>query len=262
MKISNIVICMMLLFSINNSYANKLFDLEYDELYKDLLYWNVYGYKAKSFFNYKHYNIQGSLKQTGKNNTFFSFSIVGDGFFKVYDEKNGKYYYTRNGEFDFDGNGWIVNLDGYKLYPFEKIENYYFNNVSLDANILKIKDPTINKEENHKIVLFKFQNLESVYNGKYFIATGEKELADYRVIIHALEMSTTDVLKTINKMMFILEKEKRNKKSSIKSPEIKFELLRNTYIKYNLENTDEAERQNKYLIDSVIPFLMADYNGE
>lgn len=50
---------------------------------------------------------QGSLIATNRETDF---AIQGDGFFKI--EKNGEYVYSRAGEFNFDGNGYLVTSDG------------------------------------------------------------------------------------------------------------------------------------------------------
>lgn len=50
---------------------------------------------------------QGTLTET-KNN--LDFAIYGEGFFKV--ERNGNYYYTRNGEFTLNQDGFLVNKNG------------------------------------------------------------------------------------------------------------------------------------------------------
>ena len=63
----------------------------YKELYKDLSNCHTIGYKGKLYSE-----MQGSLFYT---NLYTDFAIYGNGFFKVYDNINNKYYYTRNGDF-------------------------------------------------------------------------------------------------------------------------------------------------------------------
>lgn len=56
---------------------------------------------------------QGNFKETGNN---LDLAITGNGFFQV-ELPDGSTAYTRNGAFKVDGNGSIVNADGYKLLP-------------------------------------------------------------------------------------------------------------------------------------------------
>ncbi len=52
---------------------------------------------------------QGSLRQTGNT---LDLSIQGDGFFTVQDPETEQMYYTRNGEFILDSQGYLTTLDG------------------------------------------------------------------------------------------------------------------------------------------------------
>lgn len=57
--------------------------------------------------------LEGNLKETGNN---LDLAISGNGFFQV-QLPDGSTAYTRNGAFKLDGEGTIVNSDGYKLIP-------------------------------------------------------------------------------------------------------------------------------------------------
>jgi len=54
----------------------------------------------------------GALQFTGRT---LDLAINGDGFFKVKDPMSDKYFYTRDGVFYIDQNGYLVNADGYRL---------------------------------------------------------------------------------------------------------------------------------------------------
>ncbi|HHW43962.1 MAG TPA: flagellar hook-basal body complex protein [Desulfotomaculum sp.] len=54
----------------------------------------------------------GGLQSTGRT---LDLAINGDGFFKVIDPGSGKEYYTRDGVFYIDQNGYVVNSSGYRL---------------------------------------------------------------------------------------------------------------------------------------------------
>ena len=56
---------------------------------------------------------QGNFKETGNN---LDMAITGNGFFQL-QLPDGSIGYTRNGAFKLDGQGQVVNSDGYKLIP-------------------------------------------------------------------------------------------------------------------------------------------------
>ncbi len=56
---------------------------------------------------------QGNFKETGNQ---LDMAITGSGFFQI-ELPDGSVAYTRNGAFKKDGNGQIVNSDGYKMIP-------------------------------------------------------------------------------------------------------------------------------------------------
>ena len=56
---------------------------------------------------------QGNFKETGNN---LDMAITGSGFFQL-QLPDGTIGYTRNGAFKLDGQGQVVNSDGYKLIP-------------------------------------------------------------------------------------------------------------------------------------------------
>ncbi len=89
-------------------------------------------------------------------------AINGEGFFKVVDE-NGKEYFTRDGTFHLDKDGFLVNALGYKVQgeggdiQFQNVENYVSFTIGPDGTIYAIdRDGNTNTEK--KIVLFRFQD--------------------------------------------------------------------------------------------------------
>ncbi len=54
----------------------------------------------------------GGMQSTGRT---LDLAINGEGFFKVIDPGNGKEYYTRDGVFYIDRDGYVVNSSGYRL---------------------------------------------------------------------------------------------------------------------------------------------------
>lgn len=60
---------------------------------------------------------QGDLKTTGRE---LDVAIQGEGFFEVL-LPDGRYAYTRNGVFQIDQDGMLVNADGYQLSPMVQV---------------------------------------------------------------------------------------------------------------------------------------------
>ncbi len=54
----------------------------------------------------------GPIEQTGRA---LDVAIGGDGFFTTVSPRNGQTYFTRNGGFDVDGTGYVVDRDGNRL---------------------------------------------------------------------------------------------------------------------------------------------------
>jgi flagellar basal-body rod protein FlgF len=71
---------------------------------------------------------QGTFEKTDNP---FDIALNGPGFFRVQDA-SGKLYYTRNGQFNLDGNGNLVNTGGFFLLDDQK------NKIRIDGNDVKI----------------------------------------------------------------------------------------------------------------------------
>jgi len=102
---------------------------------------------------------QGDMETTGGN---FDLAINGQGFFQV-QLPNGEFRYTRDGNFSRDGNGAVVNADGYPVQTFPRV----------DANVIDIsiaEDGTITTRTSESDVgnilgqlnLFRFANPEGL----------------------------------------------------------------------------------------------------
>jgi len=98
---------------------------------------------------------QGNFKETGNS---LDLAITGNGFFQV-ELPDGTIAYTRNGAFKLDGNGVIVNSDGYKLIPEMTIpENVVNISVSQDGTISVIQAGETTPNQIGKIELANFVN--------------------------------------------------------------------------------------------------------
>lgn len=148
---------------------------------------------------------QGSLRQTGST---FDLAIQGDGFFTVMDPNTEKMYYTRNGEFIIDNQGYLTTLDGkwvmsqrateqespILLPPGAKeVQITNAGTVAVDGNsIASIKIATF--EDNR--TLEKFQ--DNLFTGSE--ATVEKEHlyadegSEYQIFQGTLELSNVNVV--------------------------------------------------------------------
>ncbi|MHC4524398.1 MAG: flagellar basal-body rod protein FlgG [Planctomycetota bacterium] len=75
---------------------------------------------------------QGEFQATGRE---LDFAIQGDGFFQV-TLPNGEYRYTRDGSFQKDADGRIVNASGYELSPgFSVPDEATSIDISLDGSV-------------------------------------------------------------------------------------------------------------------------------
>ncbi|MQL51426.1 flagellar hook-basal body complex protein [Desulfofundulus thermobenzoicus] len=75
----------------------------------------------------------GGLQSTGRT---LDLAINGDGFFKVIDPGSGKEYYTRDGVFYIDQNGYVVNSSGYRLVgEARNITSAWTNEINVDGTV-------------------------------------------------------------------------------------------------------------------------------
>ena len=98
---------------------------------------------------------QGNFKESGNS---LDLAISGNGFFQI-QLPDGSMAYTRNGAFKLDGNGTIVNSDGYKLIPEITIpENVINISISKDGTISVIQAGETTPNQIGKIELANFVN--------------------------------------------------------------------------------------------------------
>ncbi|MBE3587827.1 MAG: flagellar hook-basal body complex protein [Thermoanaerobacteraceae bacterium] len=75
----------------------------------------------------------GGLQSTGRT---LDLAINGDGFFKVIDPGSGKEYYTRDGVFYIDQNGYVVNSSGYRLVgEARNITSAWTDEIKVDGTV-------------------------------------------------------------------------------------------------------------------------------
>ena len=143
MKMKKIFALFSFVFFINIVY---LYAEEFEDLCTDLKNAFRLGYRPIS------QGIDAYLYNQGILITTFSetdFSISGEGFFILLDEKNDKLLLTRNGAFHFNNNGFLVNHENFKVLSSSsnlETNEYIFltRNDYIDMNSFLIGMPLIN----------------------------------------------------------------------------------------------------------------------
>ena len=203
----------------------------------------VPGYKPILFSEYNNI-IQGGLLLTDDN---LNMAIIGNGFFKVFDEQKNKYYYTRNGNFYLDNRGLIVTQERFLLYPPIKYK------YKIDNHGLKIENDDLLKNQNinlrnYKIDIYKMRKPNYLeINSLYFECEDITIDNDSELFYGFLESSTVNIPDTIIGMMNTLET-LRNK------PYINYE-TKIFILKYILERYNKSIVTNNKKIDYISDYL-------
>jgi flagellar basal-body rod protein FlgG len=104
---------------------------------------------------------EGYLKETGNN---LDIAITGNGFFQV-QLPDGTTAYTRNGAFKLDGEGNIVNSDGYPLIPQMTIPSDATQiNISVDGIVSVLQPGNEEMTQIGQIELANFVNPAGLYS--------------------------------------------------------------------------------------------------
>jgi flagellar basal-body rod protein FlgG len=152
---------------------------------------------------------QGTLQQTDNP---LNMAIEGEGFFQV-TLPDGTLGYTRDGSFKIDGEGNIVNSDGYKLEPNIAIPTDATSlSIGQDGTISVLQGGATEPQEVGKITLVKFSNpaglvavgrsifKESPASGSPVVGTpGTDGIGT--ILSGFLEMSNVDVVKEMVEMI-------------------------------------------------------------
>jgi flagellar basal-body rod protein FlgF len=140
---------------------------------------------------------QGQIKPTESK---YDLAIQGDGFFEVENE-NGKRFYTRDGSFDLDGEGFLITNDGNKVIG-QNNAPIKIGNSAVDVQVLNDGSVLANKEPVGKIKITEFENKfgllkvgENLYQNAGMAMP--KATSNSRVIQSALELSNANVIKTM-----------------------------------------------------------------
>lgn len=161
-----------------------------------------------TFTNYS----QGTHVSTGNN---MNFAIEGNGFFEVMDNQNNRYY-TRNGDFTVDAQGYLITNSGHYVLGInnatgatERI-NVGNNNLSVSSD----NRISINNQERYRFRVVNFQNydnLEKVGNGVY-TGTNPTNTANFNIKQGYLESSNVDPINSTALLMETVKEFEANQK--------------------------------------------------
>jgi flagellar basal-body rod protein FlgF len=274
-------IILLLIIFCANLFSEKLLLNEYNMLLEDLSNFDSAGYKAKDFKKSENsYSMEQGLIIASKN--ALDFAIQGNGFFKVRDTTSDKDYYTRNGSFTINNDGFLVTKEGYRLSPEIQADNKKSDKILLE-NFKYLLIPVQKKTVKYNFEIFlPDDNSNIIRNGQYFTFDKTVNTNEYKIMKSFLEMSNCDCESTIIRMIYILNKiEKTNESKDIKMIEVKKEMLGKLLdyvnlliINTNIENglseikkliTKQEYQSNsnfeelKSTIKKFTPFLKPDY---
>jgi len=264
---------------------------QYDILYNDLVNFNQYGYRSQ-MGGFSTKNRQSSDLMISPNWIPFdkyAFYILGEGFFKLYDAKNDRYLYTRNGQFYLSKNHIVINKDDYQLMPAIDVSAGWGSstkqspapNVILQLNDYLLFNFEYEDQKPGKSLTFKMQLYKPakdstiVQNGIYYSFSKSEPVEGidaYHLIQGYLERSNVNTLNTIFGMYGLLLEMKRQ---SIPFPCIdeKLFILKNLiygvnevpyFFNINIdlvahEVPPEMKRKDQEIIKKALPFLSRDY---
>ncbi|MBP3917400.1 flagellar hook-basal body complex protein [Clostridium sp.] len=170
----------------------KKVELEFKDLYHESLdrlgvpindKESVVGTGVKNSNIYRN-TTQGSLLETG---AFTDFAIDGEGFFKVISPNNQELY-TRNGKFNIDMNGNLVDDNGYYL-EIDYLNGYNKNNVNLGSNNFVVDtNGNLYKKMNQGTELVGKISTYSAIGTEAFLSIGES----YYINNPGVEVTTAD----------------------------------------------------------------------
>lgn len=152
---------------------------------------------------------QGTIEDTGKEKDF---AIVGRGFFTV--TRNNNNFYSRDGSFHVDNQGYLVNSSGDRVLGVNKfnteITPIYVGNGNITLNNNNIY---INNNLSYSFYTVDFQsydNLEKMGDNLY---TGEGSFAvNSEVKQNALEKSNVNIVNEMLEMMTVMRNFESNQK--------------------------------------------------
>lgn len=150
---------------------------------------------------------QGSIVET-ENQT--DFAINGKGFFTVRDNE-GNVFYTRDGAFNINRDGYLVTSSGYSVLNSNNQSIYVGNSsISVDNN----NNVILSSGEIHKfnIVDFEDYNLLKKVGSNLYTGQGANPTNNYRVKNNQIEGSNVDIIQSTADLMANLRAFEANQK--------------------------------------------------
>lgn len=147
---------------------------------------------------------QGLLEETNRN---LDFAIEGNSFFTVSDGINE--YYTRNGRFKIDSEGYLSTMDGKRLIGLN--ENNQKTYIKLDSTNFQFNDNTINLNgTSYKLYLVN-GNMEKLNDN---LLKGENINQSTDAIVHQgkIEKSNTDAIDLVTELITVMRNFESNQK--------------------------------------------------
>lgn len=159
----------------------------------------------------KTYFTPGVIEDTGRS---LDFAIDGEGFFTLEDAE-GNEKYSRDGRFQIDSEGYIVNSQGYRLLV--EIDGLKMPVQVTNSDISLNPDGTfVNGEDTVKISITKFADTSTLAkeSANCYISTDQSGEMDTesKVKQNALERSNVDMIETITEMISIMRSYESNQK--------------------------------------------------
>ena len=151
--------------------------------------------------------LQGTLVQTSNETDF---ALNGNGFFTVRDNE-GNTYYTRDGVFNINGNGYLVNGSGYEVLNTNNQPIYIGNSkITVDSNNNLILD----SGELHKFNIVDFDDYDSLnkIGQNLYSAQGAIATNNYELKIGYKETSNVDIIDATSALMSNLRAFEANQK--------------------------------------------------
>ena len=152
---------------------------------------------------------QGIIEDTGKDKDF---AIVGRGFFTV--TRNGNNFYSRDGSFHVDNQGYLVNSSGDRVLGINNSTNettpIYVGNGNIVLNNNNIYIDSNLSYSFHTVDFDSYDNLEKVGDNLY---TGQGSfVANCNIKQNALEKSNVNVVNEMLEMMTVMRNFESNQK--------------------------------------------------
>lgn len=151
--------------------------------------------------------LQGTLVQTSNETDF---ALNGNGFFTVRDNQ-GNTYYTRDGVFNINGNGYLVNGSGYEVLNTNNQPIYIGNSkITVDSN----NNLVLDSGESHKLNIVDFNDYDSLNKIGQNLYTAEGAIAtnNYELRIGYKETSNVDIIDATSALMSNLRAFEANQK--------------------------------------------------